>query len=276
MTTTTTTTTTTATTLKTTIRPGLLVALKTSVSGGVEYERKDLEKNDETGTSRWETTRHVVSPEEHDAARKARAAAQREIRAVCSPTSFGLICPESVEAELDAAIARAHEIRDRHNEAAKNTRIEVFVLKGRIASTDEQAARAIGSEISGLIEGMSSAIDRLDVNAIREAASRASELEAVLAADKAEAVASAVAAARKAARVIVARVQKGGEDAAIVLSDIQRGGIQRARLALAELAVEAPSGGDAEPTPAFEVQRAAGIEIEPTPAAAESTQIGGA
>lgn len=225
-----------------TIRPGLLIALKSSVTGGVYYERVDLDRD--ARRSKWETTRIVTDPEEHDRAVKTRAKALAEVRAVCSTSAFGLLCPEDKEAELDAAIARAQAIRAEHNASATSVRVEIYALKGRIASTDEEAAKAIGSEVKEMISAMSAGIDKLDPKAIREAATRAKELSAMLADGQAETMTLAIEQARRAARQIVARVEKGGEIAAIVLADIQRGAIERARMTFLDLSEETsqPSG----------------------------------
>ncbi len=59
-----------------TLRPGLLVSLKSTVSGNVKYARETIEEEHviETGaaTSEWNTRRTVSDPAEHDAAIKAR------------------------------------------------------------------------------------------------------------------------------------------------------------------------------------------------------------
>jgi len=211
------------------LKPGLLIALKSTVSGGVQYRRVDLEMGKER--SRWDTIRVTEDPEEHDRAVKARGKAVSEIRSVCSFTTFGLLCPEDREADLDAAIVRARAIVTEHNATARATRVSVFALKGRIASTDEEAARALSEEVTSLMSAMTAGIDKLDVKAIRDAATKAQELGAMLDETQVGKVAEAVEQARRAARTIVKRVEKDGEEAAKVLQDIQRGAIDRARIA---------------------------------------------
>jgi hypothetical protein len=243
-----------------------LVALKSSVQGGVQYCRVDLAPPpaDQLGqhAERWETTKVTLNLVEHDRACRARSAALAEIRRVCSPTSFGLLCPEEKEAELDEAVKRARLIRDVFNEQAQYSRVDVFVLKGRIASTDEEAMRAIGEEVSGLIQSMSSAIDRLEPEAIREAAQRARQMQAMLTEDLSRKVGEAVEAARKAARQIVKRVEKDGEEAAVVLSDIQRGALEVARMAFLDLSDDPSTLVDAERLPAVDARRFAGMSDE--------------
>jgi hypothetical protein len=251
-----------------TIRPGLLVSLKTSISGGVMYERRDLpvdgDGSDKTAKARWETTRIIEDADEYDRATTARGRAGKAIRKLCTDTAFGLLCPESMEADLDAAIARARAIADEHNTGAARTRVSIYVIKGRIASSDTEAARAIGQEVATLIDGMNGAIDRLDPEAIRAAASKARELASMLSPELSEKVGAAVDAARRAARQIVKRIEKEGEQAAVVLADIQRGAIEKARMAFLDLDCASPTV-TGEELPAVDVGRFAHLDDAPAP-----------
>lgn len=248
----------------TVIRPGLLVALSSALAGGVTYARVDLDAGQTEGTehvARWETTRVIKDPAEHERASQARSKATAEIRKVCSSTAFGLLCPEADEPLLDAAIARARAIVAEHNATAEHTTIEVRAFKGRIVASDMEAARAIGSEVASLIAGMNDAIDRLDPKAIRDAATKAREMSAMLSPELSAKVSEAIETARKAARVIVKRVEKDGEAAAVVLADIQRGGIEKARIAFLDLDGDAPAA-DGPALPAVNVQRFAGLDVD--------------
>ena len=247
------------------IRPGFMVSLKTSVQGGVAYQRTDLDASgvDATGTAavaRWETTKIVADPAEHDKAVGVRNKARSLISKVCVPTAFGLLCPEAAEGDLLAAVAEARALVREHNDSASRTTVGLYVLTGKIASTDEENARAIGEEIRGLIAGMSSAIDRLDPEGLREAASKAQKVAAMLAPEESEKVGAAVQAARKAARDITRRVIKNAEPAAMVLLDIQRGAIEQARIAFLDLDGDATVAAGEE-MPAADLGRMASLEM---------------
>jgi hypothetical protein len=244
------------------IRPGILVALKSSVSGGVKYSRVNREARiDEEGqaVAEWETTRVITDPEEHERATKVRSAALGLARDICSPTTFGLLCPMEREGELDAALAQARALIAEHNAVASCTKVAIFVLKGRIAATDEEAAKAIGAEVQALIAQMNEGIDRMDVEAIRKAAKAAQDMAAMLSEEKQAAVEGAIEAARRAARQIVKRVEKQGEQAAVVLADIQRGGIERARIAFLDLDTGAAPAGEAMPS--VDMQRLGDLDL---------------
>lgn len=224
---------------QTIIKPGVMVGLRSSVSGGVHYDRIDLDVGDAADPNvhrtRWQTTKTVADPDEHERAEKARSRARAEIAKVCSASTwFGLLCPEDREAELDAAIERAKEIADAHNKTATFTRVSLCVLKGRIASSDRQANQSIAREISTLVDQMRDGIDRLDPKAVRDAADGARDLLAMLDSSQEETLSQAVAQARKAARDIVRRIEKQGEQASVVLADIQKGAIERARQAFSQ------------------------------------------
>jgi hypothetical protein len=197
-----------------TLRPGLLVSLKTTIAGNVQYQTKMLEEHHFTAEgaqkARWETERLVVDPVEHDAAKLARSSARNKIASICATSAFGLLCPESRESELEAAVAEARSIADGFNATAKWTRIGVYVMTGRIATDDAEAVRAINSEVSALLERMETGVKNLDAEAIRKAANAARSLGAMLSSAAVERVSIAIEAARGAAR----QIAKAGEQAA--------------------------------------------------------------
>lgn len=153
----------------TVIRPGLLVALSTSVVGGVQYNVTDLESGEETGKARavWKTERLIDDPEEHARASVVRSKARSVIASVCSGTSFGLLCPEALEADLDAAVLKAEALVAEFNLTARFSKVRLSFFKGRVADTDVQAAQAIAREVAGLIEQMNGAIEKMEPAAIR-------------------------------------------------------------------------------------------------------------
>lgn len=198
-----------------TLRPGFLVSLSTSCRGNVSYQKTELEGAhliEGTGEqkARWETTRLISDAAEHERATKARSEAARKIRSVCTHSAFGLLCPETDSEKLESAIKAAREIAEAFNETAKLSRVTVYVMTGRIAADDVEAVKAINGEIRDLMDSMQDGIKRLDVKAIREAASRAKEIGAMLPADAQARVQIAVETARAAATNLV----KAGETAA--------------------------------------------------------------
>lgn len=247
-----------------TIRPGLLVSIKSSVAGGVSYQRIDLDTDQpvEEGKElvRWETRRVIDNKPEHDRAVKARSKALAEIRKVCAHTAFGLLCPEDQEGALDAAIAAARRLVDEHNGVAASTRVTVYVLKGRVASNDAEAARAITQEIAELVQRMDAGIKEFDPKKIRDAADRAREMSGLLSDEKASKIDAAIKQARAAARTIVKRVEAEGEARETVLLDIARGQIESARIAFLDMSGDAPE--PAESTPTIDHQRFADLDMD--------------
>lgn len=245
------------------IRPGLLVSLKTTMVGGVSYQRTELNAdrvaNGDQDIARWETTRVIEDKAEHDAASKCRSQAASLIRKCCQTTGFGLLCPQEQEGALDAAMAAARQLVDNHNERAEHTRVGIFVLKGRVAADDAEAAKAITQEISELIVKMDAGINAFDPKAIRDAADRARELSAMLGDEEQAKVSAAIKQAREAARTIVKRVVKEGEERTLVMLDIQRSQIEKARVTFLDLSGdhEAP-----EPMPSVDAQRFAELDLQ--------------
>lgn len=197
-----------------TIRPGLLVSLKTSVLGNALYERLEIEADhltqDGARKARWETERTISDPVEHEAAIKVRSKARSLIKGVCAHSAFGLLCPETASYELEEAIADARRIVDQFNATAKLTRISIYVIAGRIAQDDVEAVKAINSEVRDLLDDMQRGVQGMDVQVIREAAGKARSLGSMLSPDAQARIQIAIDAARETARKIV----KAGEQAA--------------------------------------------------------------
>lgn len=218
-----------------TLRPGLLVSLKTSLRGNVAYDKRVIEDEHQTaeGTqlARWETARTVTDAKEHEAGKTARGKAAGAIRRVCAQSAFGLLCPEADAEALDAAVAEARKIADEFNATAALSRISIYVITGRIAPDDVEAVKAINSEIADLLRNMEAGIKNCDVKAIREAASRAKEIGAMLPPDSEARVRIAIDTARDAAKKLV----KAGETAATEVDVVAIRKIAEARTAFLDL-----------------------------------------
>jgi len=251
-------------TIKTsTLRPGLLVSLRTILSGNVSYQTQTIEAEHATDDgqrrAKWETLKTVTDPEEHEAGKVARGKARSAVSRVCSWSAFGLLCPEANAAELEAAIADARKTADAFNEGAKVTRLSVYVLTGRIAADDVEAAKAINSEVRELLDTMARGVSGLDPEAIREAANRARGLGQMLNPETEARLRVAIEAARNVARQIV----KAGESAAIEVDRLALRKIAESRTAFLDLSdadeiaapvasgravdLEAPAPDDDEP-----------------------------
>jgi len=225
------------------LAPGYLVALKSSVTGGISYTREDIRteiKRKGTVESEWNTKKTIANKERFDLATKARNDINTAIRSVCARTGFGLLCPLSREGELSAAIALAKDIRDAANgTVSPDYDVSFNVIVGRIAEDDGNAAKAIAAEVQELIATMESSIKTLDVKAIREAANAARQIGMMLSPKASETVNKAIDQARKAARTIVKRVEKNSEDAIEVLKEIRVDSLAAARFAFLETEIEA-------------------------------------
>lgn len=220
----------------TTLRPGYLVALNTSVAGkNCQYRKEELEgahiTDDGVQRARWETTRTIEDPVEFEAGQTARKKARALISKVCMPTSFGLLCTEARYGELERAIAEARKVVDEFNELADITRVSVYVITGRIAPTDAEAVRAINSELRNLMGAMEQGISNVDVIAIRAAAAKAKQLGAMLTPDAASRVQDAVEAARRAA----SRYVQAGEAAALEIDTVALRSLATARTAFLDI-----------------------------------------
>ncbi len=260
-----------------TIRPGLLVSLKTATRGGITYNVVPLESatRGAAKVARWETTRSIADAEEHARAVVARGRCRTVISRVCCPSSFGLLCPTESEEKLAEAIREAQAVAAAHNATARVTRVECLVITGRIADNDVMAARAIGAEVRDMLAAMEAGVRAADPEAIRKAANDARALSGMLSDDVRRSVSAAIAEVRGIARDIVKRAEKGAEQAAAVVEGVNLQALQAARFAVLDLSDDAvPTDADAGPVaapdaPALDLMPAE--ECGPTMAAAVLT-----
>lgn len=243
----------------TTIRPGLLVSLKTSVSGNVHYTKRDLEiaRETETGAVKasWETERTINDPKEFEEATKIRSNARNLIVQVCAASAFGLLCPQDRSDELTKAINDAQAMAREFNSRATLTRVTVYVVAGVIAQDDVQATQAINAEIADLLTRMEQGVRGFDVEAIRDAAKRAKSIAAMVTPEASVRLQLAIDAARKAATTIV----KAGEAASLELDARAVRAITESRTAFLDLS---DAGEIAAPVA---TGRALDMEPAPTP-----------
>lgn len=229
----------------TTLRPGLLVSLNTTVTGNVSYVKRSIldEHIVEGGAekAKWETERTIQDPFEFEQASAVRGKCRTLISAVCAKSAFGYLCPEDNKAELDKAIAEARKIADEFNSTARLNRVRVSVLTGRVAADDVEAIKAINSEIKDLMTDMAAGIEKVDVEAVRKAATRAKDVGQMLTGEAKARVQIAVEAARNAAT----KLKAAGENAVKEIDQRAIRSIKEARVAFLDLsdddAVAAPA-----------------------------------
>jgi hypothetical protein len=208
-----------------TLRPGLLVSVKTSKIGNVSYRKQTIEAehttDDGARRAKWETERKVADPAEDAKATEVRGKCWSLLAGVCARSAFGLLCPEDKAGVLETVIAEARARVDAFNAEARITRLGFFVLTGRIAPDDVEAVRAINGEIRGLLDAMREGVANLDATMIREAADKARSVGQILNPGAQERIADAIRAARSAARVIMkAGVRAAGEVDRVALQRI--------------------------------------------------------
>lgn len=238
-----------------TLRPGLLVSLKTTISGNVDYQRNVIEsehvESDGSLQAAWETRKRITDPKEHERAIKTRGKCRSVITGICAQSSFGLLCPENQESQLEAAIAEARRIAAEFNETATLSRIGVYVITGRVARDDVEAVRAINSEVRQLLSDMQAGVKSLDVKKIRDAANKARQLGNMLTPEADARIKAAIEAARKTAR----RINKAGEVAGGEVDRDTISRIEAQRTAFLDL-----DDGDDVATPTFEGRA---VDFEP-------------
>lgn len=207
-----------------TLKPCLLISLKSSLTGNVRYARQDTQfdtiTEDGKKVAKWETERVIEDPAEHEAAVKVRGKARSLITSVCVKSSFGLVCPRDKAAVFDVALAEARALVAEFNRTARLTTVGIYVLAGQIASDDAEAVRAINSEVSDLLTEMQAGIKEMNVETIREAANKIRGLGAMLSPAAANVVQDAISVARAEARRLTQEGEKAAEPTALTVAKI--------------------------------------------------------
>lgn len=237
--------------------PGILVALKTSVRGGVEYQQVPIEEDEDGKVKRWETTRIMDDPEERKAAGEISGKASTIIARLCVRTNFGMLCRTDREAELDAAVIEARQMVREFNQKARYSFVHVSAIKGRIADNDEDAIRAICDEARDILNEMDLALSNDNVKLIQASAQRAKKLTEMMTDDSSTQLNAALTAARKAAREITKRGEDLSDKVAKVKIEVDKEAFTKARFSFLETAAEVTG----EPIPAVDLQRFAELEI---------------
>ena len=243
------------------IKPGLIVALATTVNGGVWYRRIELDAAGvapEGGTgevARWETARTIADPKEHRAADLLRASIGNKAAGLCCRTPFGLICPPENEDALLATMASKEAEVAVFNRDARFTRVTMSFLTGRVDALDEASWKAVAREVAVLVDEMEQAIREGSVSETRKAADKLNKMTGILEGDSAIRAQAAVDEARGIARKLV----KAAGDAVATAAIVEREALNElrsARFAFLDMddvaAVEAPTDEAPAEAPAEE------------------------
>lgn len=197
-----------------TLRPGLLVNIKTSIKGNVSYlktrEGQTTVYGDGSEVTDWETERTVKDAAEQKLATEVRSKARNLIVSVCAASEFGLLCPEDKRSDLNAAFSAARQLCADFNATSSVTSVKFNAIAGRIAPDDLEAVRAINSEVRDLLAEMAVGIEALDVGRVRDAASRAKKLGNMLSTEAQARIEDAI----SAVRAVATKIVKAGEEAA--------------------------------------------------------------
>jgi hypothetical protein len=197
-----------------TIRPGLLVHVSTSIKGNVRYEKTEGQtviREDGSEFAEWETERTIKDPVEQKRAVEVRSKARSLVVGVCAATEHGLLCPDENQEKLEEAYTKARRLVDEFNATSTTTILKFNALAGRVEPNDRKAVRAINGEVRDLIAEMTMGLENLDPERVRAAASRAKKIGTMLAPEMQTRIEEAVKSVRKVAKDIA----EAGEQAAI-------------------------------------------------------------
>jgi hypothetical protein len=222
-----------------TIRPGIIVSLKTSISGNVRYyttdiEREHLLENGQTSEAEWNTRRIVLDKAEHERAVKVRSKCRSLITGVCTMGNF-LMCRQDRRDQLEIAIKEAEAMAREFNASASVTRITCLAGLNEVAPDDARWLAIVNSEVRDLLDAMAKGVQNLDPDAIRKAANAAQSVGKVLSAEAQERLQASIDSVRKQARAI----KKAADVAAITIDATVYRTLEESRAAFLEIGDEA-------------------------------------
>jgi hypothetical protein len=256
-----------------TLKPGLLVHINTSIKGNVSYfktEGETLIRDDGSEYTDWETERTIKDPKEQKLATEIRSKARWIVSAVCVPTEHGLLCPQDNRAALDEAFDKATALCVEFNRTSKTTRLKFNALAGFIADDDVKAMKAINSEVRDLINEMKTGIENCDVERVRDAAQRTKKIANMMPAQLQERIDTLV----KDVRAQAKRLVEAGEQAATAIDAATLNKLASARTAFLDIEDAAPVG-EAADTTGRALDLGPACETAPAPAqAARELEIG--
>jgi hypothetical protein len=227
-----------------TIRPGVLVTLKTTLTGNVRYFTTDIERDhmldDGSREAEWNTRRTIQDAAEHELAVKTRSKCRSLVTGVCTQGNF-LLCRQDRRDDLEKALAEAEALAAKFNATATVTRLGFFPVLTEVASDDVRAIKLINSEVRDLLDAMAKGVKNLDAKAIRAAANEAQSVGKMLTAEAQERLQASIDSVRKQARAIV----KASETAAVEIDQTLFATLEQSRTAFLEL--DAPTADVAAP-----------------------------
>lgn len=154
------------------ITPGIVVALKTRVSGGITYQRfnKQVKQNaDGLLVEEYDTVKTTIDPDLFAEATRLRSKCIGLVRAVSCETAFGMLCPASKEGDLDKSIEEAKRIAREFNDRSSTIKITVACLKGRVVDSDQEANDMVAEEMLNIIGELQAKLSAEHIDNLSEA-----------------------------------------------------------------------------------------------------------
>ena len=205
------------------LKPGRMVSLRSTVRGGVEYDREDLPtacdcaladgpraevRGPDHATScpmgegeavkAWKTVRRIKDPVEWKRAKAVRGRAVAKVWHACVFTEFGLVLPDDRRAKFEEILTEQRQLVHEHNKTTQHTHVTLRVLRSRL-ERDEETETSLAAEVDEVVEDMEACAAASDVDGARKTALKAQKLTAIFSSDVAARVMEKVKAARDAA-----------------------------------------------------------------------------
>jgi hypothetical protein len=216
----------------------VLVTLKTKNRGNVRYDKDTIEYAHLTASgaerSVVETTKTIADPAEQKRAEQVRDRAKDYIRALCTKSEHGLMCPLKDKAELEMRIEEARRWVDEFNATAVRNHVKFNVIRTEIQQDDVAATKAIFSDIEEFLDEAAAGLAELDVKKVRDIMDKAVNYNLVLDGQSSETLKLVI----DTARAACTRIVKAGNE---VAGEMERSTVRLIRSARTQfLDIDAP------------------------------------
>lgn len=225
---------------KVSLNPSLMIIPGISVIGGIEYDRKEIESQQDTDSKTdiktWQTTRITHDAAERkaavDLAGKLKSQIKKDTGSVF--TKVGYVCPVENEDKIDAVEHAVRKSIADFNTTASYSKLEFNLWVFNIASTDTRAMAAMAQNINDTLKALEKAMASGNIHEVRQVVGNLVGLDAILPLGQGQAIKDLIASVRKQAREVVKAAVKAGKTIDEVQVALDTSIISKTRLAVFE------------------------------------------
>jgi hypothetical protein len=153
------------------INPCLLVLDKIRVDRAVSYDREELDtrmNDDGSEDKEWKTRRHYKNRAETERANQLYNQLRYKLRAVCTATEIGFLCPESKEADLRRVIDECKQMVEEANTGFTHCNVRLRIVCTRIEPSNTDGVEMLKETIRDMTNEVRNALGDFDAKKAKQ------------------------------------------------------------------------------------------------------------